>query len=52
MLPINVLLSDVLKHKGGVVVAAQSHGMQDDNLSAKTPTKFKEVSARSWPKPN
>ena len=32
-----VLLSDMLKHKEGVVVAAQSPGIQDDYLSMKMP---------------
>jgi len=40
-----VLLSDTRK-------AAQSHGTQDDYLLMKMSTKFMEVSARSWPKPN
>ena len=49
-----VLLSDMLKYKDseGVVVAAQGHGMQDDYLSMKTVTKFREAPARSWQKPN
>jgi len=44
---LTVLLSDMLKHKGlgGVMVAAQNHGMQDDNLSMKMATKFTEVPA-------
>jgi len=36
----------------GVVVAAQSHGIQGGYLSMKMFTKFTETSARSWPKPN
>jgi len=47
-----VLLSDMLKHNEGVMVAAQSHRMQDDNLAMKMPTKFTEAPARSQPKPN
>jgi len=44
------ILSDMLKEKEGAMVAAQSHGMQDNNLSMKMPTKFTEASARSWPR--
>ena len=47
-----VVLGDVLNHKERVVVAAQGHGIQGDYLSMKMFTKFTEVPARSWPKPN
>ena len=47
-----VLLGDMSKHKEGIVVAAQSHGIQDNYLSMKMLTKFTEAPARSWPKPN
>jgi len=46
-----VLLSDMLKYEG-VVVAAQSHGIQGGYLSKKMFMKFTEAPARSWPKPN
>ena len=41
------VLSNMVKHKEGVMVATQSHGRQDDNLSMKIPTKFTEAPARS-----